>query len=366
MTTPNTPQASVIELPHLFRGMTEESPLPMVYIEGPNHVVRFANPAFCRLVGPDQEQLLGKALADVFPTGQPNDCVSLVDRVFRTRRAESLEEMEHVRQDLPSVYWTYAAWPVSASPLNLSGVVLQVTDSTDAAVSRLQATEISQALILSEIRQHELVETADDLNVRLQRAMQETNHRVKNNLQVIAALVELESDGVNNNPGMLRLQHHVRVLATIHDLLAQQSTIEADFIVIPAEIVVASLLEKLQQTFAGHRIIADVDELLLTSKRSAAMALLINECVSNAVKHGSNDVSVTIRVSDGMTHLEVRDDGPGFPPGFDPVKSANIGLGLVVSVARWDLQGEISFQNGPDGGARVTVEFPVDVPAPTV
>ncbi len=63
------------------------------------------------------------------------------------------------------------------------------------------------------------------LNVRLQRAMLETHHRVKNNLQVIAALVEMQ--GYSESPlgatSIRRINTHVRALATIHDLLTQQA-----------------------------------------------------------------------------------------------------------------------------------------------
>jgi two-component sensor histidine kinase len=358
----------LVELLPIFHRMTEESPLPMVFVEGPTHVVRYANPAFLRLVQANLDQLLGSALADVIRNGHPDDCIALLDRVFRTKHAETLEQQEEVRTGLPSVYWSYVAWPVGETARNDVGVALQVTDSTCGAELRVEAMAVSQALILSEILQHELVDTAQQLNARLQRAVRETNHRVKNNLQVVAALVDLESDGVKDNPAMIRLQHHVRALATIHDLVAQQSAVDADFTSIPAELVVASLLGKLQQTFSGKSIIGDIADVALSSKRSAAMALVINECVSNAVKHGANAVSVTLRVADGMTHLEVTDDGPGFSPGFDPVKAANIGLELIVSVAHWDLQGTISFDNCLYGGARVVVKFPIDtsVPQPTM
>jgi GAF domain-containing protein len=78
---------------------------------------------------------------------------------------------------------------------------------------------IERARAEEALRRHQVeIET---LNARLQRAMQETHHRVKNNLQVIAALVEMQGHGGSplGEPGIRRINTHIRALATIHDLL---------------------------------------------------------------------------------------------------------------------------------------------------
>ena len=73
-----------------------------------------------------------------------------------------------------------------------------------------------------------------------------------------------------------------------------------------------------------------------------------------------SDVSVTLTLLPEHTaRLEVCDDGPGFPPGFDPLKSANTGIELIESMGRWDLCGEILYQNRPTGGACVVITFPL-------
>ena len=89
------------------------------------------------------------------------------------------------------------------------------------------------------------------------------------------------------------------------------------------------------------------------------MALLISELVSNAVKHGRADIELTLAVEGDRARLEVCDDGPGFPPGFNWSTSANTGLGLIDSTGRYDLRGAIFYENRDQGGARVVVTFPV-------
>jgi two-component sensor histidine kinase len=83
----------------------------------------------------------------------------------------------------------------------------------------------------------------------------------------------------------------------------------------------------------------------------------VNELVNNAAKHGGMNNVVRLRREVDQCTLEVEDDGPGFPPAFDPEVHSHQGLDLVMTLARWDLQGSITFGNRPVGGGRVVVRF---------
>jgi two-component sensor histidine kinase len=85
----------------------------------------------------------------------------------------------------------------------------------------------------------------------------------------------------------------------------------------------------------------------------------VNELVSNAVKHGKGRIGINFRIREGKAALGVSDEGPGFPPDFDAVKEANTGLDLVQTLARLDLNGETRFENRPEGGASIVMEFPI-------
>jgi two-component sensor histidine kinase len=94
-------------------------------------------------------------------------------------------------------------------------------------------------------------------------------------------------------------------------------------------------------------------------RQSTSLTVLVNELVSNAVKHGRGAIRLALTTRDGRALLEVTDEGPGFPAGFDPVTAANTGLELIQTLARLDLQGDTRFENIQGGGARVVVEFPI-------
>lgn len=73
---------------------------------------------------------------------------------------------------------------------------------------------------------------------------------------------------------------------------------------------------------------------------------------------------VLTRLPNQLTCLEVSDDGPGFPSDFDPEIAANMGLELTATMVRWDLRGEILYQNRTEGGAHIVITFPLTEQAP--
>jgi two-component sensor histidine kinase len=202
----------------------------------------------------------------------------------------------------------------------------------------------------------------EDANLRLRRAMQETHHRVKNNLQVVSALVDMHEDP-NFPPAALtaltRIGQHIRTLATVHDVLTLQAKSDSEVNEVPVQSIVSRLLELMATTLEGRQLQCDVEELSLPAQQAASLALLINELVNNAIKHGNGNITVSLCYSKGEAHLEVCDDGPGFPPDFDSRSAAHTGMELIDSMGRWDLRGAVVYGNRPQGGARVQVTFPL-------
>jgi PAS domain S-box-containing protein len=200
------------------------------------------------------------------------------------------------------------------------------------------------------------------LNTRLQRAMAETHHRVKNNLQIIAAIVEMQAADGSRAPSaddFGHLSRQIRALAAVHDLLTGTAKENGRADVISARAVLEKLLPMLQQTLGDRPIQVEVEDAPLSPRQSNSLALLVNELVANAVKYGRDAVSVSFCCEANQATLSVADDGPGFPADFDPVVAANTGLELVESMARWDLGGETVYTNRPEGGALVIARFPL-------
>jgi two-component sensor histidine kinase len=225
-------------------------------------------------------------------------------------------------------------------------------------VTTRNITERKQAEEALRERQEE-VET---LNTRLRRSMRETHHRVKNNLQVISAMLDLQEMQHGENipvSEIVRLRQHIRTLAMVHDLLTYQARDDDEVHDLSIKDAMERLLPMVQGMISGRQVLFDVEEARLPIRQSTTFAVLVNEMVSNAVKHGEGTIRVRFYISGEIAHLEVVDEGPGFDEGFDPRKSANTGLELIQSLAQWDLAGQSSFRNLETGGACASIEFPL-------
>jgi two-component system CheB/CheR fusion protein len=144
----------------------ERSPVPMAELEGPGHIVRYVNPAFCRLAGKPREALVGHPFAETVQEG--DTCLAAFDRVYRTGEAETHTEPEHAEPHPP--YWSYAVWPVLDADEHTVGVMMQVTETTG---FHRQAGAMNEALLLSSVHQHALTEAAEKLNQQLQAEISE-------------------------------------------------------------------------------------------------------------------------------------------------------------------------------------------------
>ncbi|MBB6053521.1 sensor histidine kinase [Armatimonas rosea] len=199
----------------------------------------------------------------------------------------------------------------------------------------------------------------EDLNQRLQRAIMESHHRIKNNLQVLIALVDaMRFDDDSGTQALARLARHIRGLATLHDLLTHQtSTPGVPLDSVSARFALERLIPAMANVLTPRVITLDADEVELSLKQVSSLSLLVNELVSNAIKHGDGTIHISLKQEAAEIQLDVYNEGPGFPPSFDPIRSASIGLSLIESIGTWDLAGTLTFVNTPTG-ARVGLRFP--------
>ena len=142
------------------RSILDTLPLPMAALAGPNHILRYVNSAFCRLARKTVEELIGKPLVEVVAW---EGCLALLNRVYYT--GEAMIQTEPERTEVHSVRRSYTMWPVRGAEDHPVGVMMQVTETTQA---HQRAIAVNEQLLLSGVRQHELRETAESLNAQLQ------------------------------------------------------------------------------------------------------------------------------------------------------------------------------------------------------
>ena len=182
--------ARVSPLPDLSKlcvAITEHAPLPMATMEGATRIVRYGNPAFCRLMDQTLEQLVGRPFDELLP--EKDQCVTLIQRVFRTGKCESYTEQDP--SEPHPVFWSYTIWPVMEHE-GLVGVMIQVTETAEFHGATVAMNE---ALMLGSIHQHELTEAAEQLNAQL-RAEVSAREQIAIELSEKARLIDLSNDAI--------------------------------------------------------------------------------------------------------------------------------------------------------------------------
>jgi len=178
----------------------------MAVLQGAQHIVRYGNAAFCRLVGKDRDALVGRPFSESVQEG--DRCLDVLDRVYRTGTPEIHTESE--QPEPHPVYWSYAMWPVRNAQDSTENVMMQVTETT---LFHQQATAINQELLLSSVRQHERTEESVKLNDELDRRVSERTNALEQSegrLRHLATELNLAEQ-----------RERKRLATELHDYLAQ-------------------------------------------------------------------------------------------------------------------------------------------------
>jgi two-component sensor histidine kinase len=211
---------------------------------------------------------------------------------------------------------------------------------------------------------HEAEHQIAELNSRLHRAIYESSHRIKNHLQILAATVDIalmDAGDLIPSDQFRRVGAQIRTLSMLQDILTVEWKADATGTVetISSRAILEKVLDIMRQAASGNLISFTIADTSLPMRTAMTLALIANEAVANAVKHGKQGVEVKFQVKEEIGVLEVCDDGPGFPEGFDPQTAANTGLELILSLVTHDLRGTVYYENRVQGGARVAVLFPI-------
>lgn len=222
--------------------------------------------------------------------------------------------------------------------------------------------EVLSHQVMARIELRHQLRAVELLNTQLKRAMDESHHRIKNNLQVLAALVDIQRLKHPQHVPITELERislHIRTLGTLHDLLTTQSDPSGEMISLHSSLT--KLVPLLRTASGGRAIQLEIHpQIALSTRRTSILLLLISELVGNSGKHGKGTITITLRpLSSGELELTVSDQGPGFPSGFLASSAANTGLELVESMVCWDLKGTIRFENLPTGGGCVIAHIPL-------
>lgn len=305
----------------------DNSPDAILLLRGLDGAISVANRSTYEMFGFKIGTTLNRTLTSLVDT----DYVSVLEKTLHqvaTKQATISLEVHARRQDSTTFDAGIALAPITGGEL-VKGMVCTIRDISE----RVQAEEqIRTALTVKEnaLAEREVL-------------LKEIHHRVKNNLQVVTSLLQLQSASLQDEEAKLYFldsQNRVQSMALIHEQLYQA----ADLARIDFSTYIQNLTSHLLASYEGSTGKIDLniqaEEVYLPIDAAIPCGLLINEMISNAFKHafpsqGSGMITIMFQSNpEGGVDLTVRDNGVGFPADLDFTRTQTLGMQLIQQLTR--------------------------------
>ncbi|ODT50601.1 HWE histidine kinase domain-containing protein [Devosia sp. 63-57] len=304
-----------------FRRLFQQAPAFFAVLTGPDHVFTFASDSYARLVG--GRNVVGMSVASALPEVVGQGFVDLLDRVYREGYIHNQEgaRVMLVREagGIPEeTFLDFAYHPIRDAEGGITGVFVQGMDRTEAVRAARQ-----QRLLIDEL-----------------------NHRVKNTLAAVQSIAS-QTLRATADPQQARRAFEARIMALskAHSLLSERQWHDTE---------IGTLIGQQLSAFGDGRVEQSGPTLMLNSKATIALALLVHELGVNAARHGSLSVPQGriyvdwSQAEDGRLVLHWRERGG--PPTGQPDRTG-FGTRLLNSVVAGELGGELNARYEPDGFA---------------
>lgn len=194
--------------------------------------------------------------------------------------------------------------------------------------------------------------------------LREVHHRVKNNMQVISSILNLQSSYVSDEYALTLLkesQNRIKTMAYIHESLYQNKS----FTSVNFSDYVYTLVNNIVQSYSASaekiKLKLNIEKIALSLDSSIPAGLIINELITNAIKHAfpgtkQGEIIFNLWCENNVVFLELKDNGVGFASGIDFENSHSLGLQLVNTLIE-QIEGELKFKSKKNTGTEVLVTF---------
>ncbi len=334
----------------LMDAVVENVPLMIFLKKATDQRFVIVNRAGEELLGYDRKDLLGKNDMDLFPPEQAAH--------FMAKDRDVLDGVEGML-DIPEECILTAK--KGERVLHTRKVSIRGGDGTSQYL-----LGISEDITEHRKEQQRLCDSLEEKEVMLR----EIHHRVKNNLQVIIALVGLQAESVSDKKTqdmLAELQARARVMSLVHETLYQSQNIAG----VNLGAYIKSLSVNVMETIGintNRSLQVHADEVFVGIDTAIPCGLIINELVTNALKYAfpasfmsaaehphTCEICIGIRADGPSIVLSVSDNGIGLPEGFDWKKAKSLGLRLVNILSRNQLRGTIDVNTC--GGTAFSITF---------
>ena len=333
-----------------FRTIFEEAPLGVAVIDSRTGTIFDVNARFEEIAGLTKAEL---TVADRMGVAPPDDVGAEVGRMARLNAGKIPGfnvTRPYRRPDGSTVWLDVTIAPLTAEDTQRPRHLAMIEDITE----RQHAEDAVQASLLEK-----------------EALLKEIHHRVKNNLQVVTSLLRLEA-GRSAHPEtrsvLEDMQGRIRSMALLHEALYRSGTFAAVDLGAYLEQLATQAFRALDTRPGLVQLHLDLASIHVEIDQAVPCGLLINELISNSLKHGfpgggTGEVRVALGTADGgpLVRLRVSDTGVGLPHDFESKRRESLGLQLVSDLTR-QLRGKLEI--GPEPAAVFTVTFAVAGPRP--
>lgn len=317
-----------------YRSVVENA-VDIIIIINEKHEIQFVNHV---REGYNQNGVMGMSIYKFMPDEYESLVRLKIKNVFETKHAQ------HYETKGKNTNGDYSWYSVNAGPIfsgeDVIGVTLIIRDITESK----EAEEKTK----NSLKEKEVL-------------LKEVHHRVKNNLQIILSILNLQYSNVSDKKilNLLRdIRSRIKAMSFVHELLYQAN----DFSKINFSEYIGSISTNLVYSYSQEKEIGlklDVGNVFLDLDRAIPCGLIINELLTNALKYAfvskdEGEVRIVLKQNGNEICLIVSDNGVGFPSTIDFRNTESLGMQLVVTLVQ-QLRGEIVLDNS--SGAHYTITF---------
>lgn len=338
VTAQKTAEQQVLLSEKKFRSYVDNAP-DGIFVVNSEGVYVDSNPAAAEMTGFDKQHLIGSHLAEyIYEEDRP---AALAHFHSLQESGAATGEFRYVTKAGEVRWWTVTA--VALSDNQFLGFVKDVTDR------KIDEKNLRTSLLEKET------------------LIKEVHHRVKNNMQVISSLLQLQTGMIRDPFDMEMFQEtrsRIQAMTMVHEkLYREESLAELD-----STLFIDSLVRDIEQMYSINSSSIQVEQYIepgiaLDISRAVPCALILHELMTNVFKYaypegarGRAEVRLTV-TAEKECLLTVADEGKGFPDSYPFDEPVTLGMQLVQALTK-QLHGQVDFK--VQGGTTVTVRFPLD------
>jgi len=333
-----------------FRMALEAAPTGMILVDSAGLIV-LVNREIETSFGYQRDELIGQPIETLVPARFRQSHPGYRDEFLGAPETRSMgrgRELYGVRKDGSEIPIEIGLNPLTTSSGQF--VLSSIVNISERKLSVQRLQEQSAALAAT-LKEREVL-------------LQEIHHRVKNNLQIITSMINMQMRTLaepHSREILTECKTRVDAIALIHEKLYQSR----DFRNVPFKDYARGLATALYQasgmSFSRIKFEIDIQNILLPVAQAIPCGLIVNELVTNSIKHAfpqgrSGSITVSLAQHDQTLQLRVRDDGVGMTKAAMGAEHPSIGLQLVASLTD-QLDGTLEMHSA--AGLIVTITFPV-------